>query len=130
MFDANGQNIGQTLSTSNMLYAGITPLIYGRLKKANLFFGATAAAGQAWLVTKFDTPNPPENIVWTKPAWGVSPVLGCSFKINSSAKKSGELEFLITQFRFNNDETYSILNTTPIVAYRVLALQVSYRFLF
>ncbi len=130
MLDGNGQTVGQVVSTSNMLHVGLSPLFYGRFKKANIFVGFTAAAGHAWLVTKFDTDNPPENVVWAKPAWGVSPILGCSFNVNKSPKTTGELEFLLTQFRFNNDETYSASNAQPIIEYRLFGLQVAYRFLF
>jgi hypothetical protein len=129
MYDENGQAVGQINNTSNMLYAGLSPLLYGRFRKVNLFIGATATAGHAWLVTKFDTSNPPDNAVWAKPAFGFSPLLGCIFKTNPSSKKTGELEILLTQFRLNNDETYSILNTTSVVEYRVFAVQIAYRFL-
>jgi hypothetical protein len=128
--DENGQSVGEINNTSNMLYLGVSPLIYARFRKANVFIGATASVGHAWLVTKYDTPEPLENEVIKKPALGIWPVLGCSFKMSQTPKTATELEFLLTQMRMNNDDSFYVSNPIPVIAYRTVALQISYKFLF
>ena len=130
MLNENGETIGDVANTCNVLYLGVSPLLYGRFRKASVFVGATASIGQAWLVTKFNTQNPPENTVITKPTFGIWPQLGVSFKLKDSPKTSSNLEFVLTQIRFNNQDTFTLSNTAPVLEYRVFALQINYKYLF
>lgn len=130
LLNENGQAVGEINNTSNLVHLGISPMIYGRFRKVNVFVGATASVGQVWLVTKFDTTNPPENEVVRKPALGIWPVLGCSFKISQTPKTATEVEFLLTQVRMNNEDSFYVTNPTPIIAYRAVSLQFSYKLLF
>jgi hypothetical protein len=135
--DEFGQSVINT-SKPSVFYAGIKPLLFNRLKKANIFAGfvlgvSSIQHSQTSTVTLVYPDGTQEIIndewVETYGGYGLNPVVGVNFPLGNKRKPAGSLEFAFAYNRWLDiDLFFEKVTLQRQLEYRFIHAQITYRF--